>query len=58
MGVSNAIRLLPGPLVTLLDAWSHRVARRRARQRQQLWSQRAAPAAPVEAKYKLKPWRD
>lgn len=35
--VSQAVRLLPGPLLAVLDAWSHRVARRRARERRQRW---------------------
>ena len=58
--VSQVLHALPGPLLNLLDAWSHRVARRRAQQRQQKWLQRKAaktPAAPVAA-YHLKPWRD
>jgi hypothetical protein len=58
--VSQAVRLLPAPLLALLDAWSHRVAQRRLRERQQRWLQRkAAPvAAAPEVKYQLKPWRD
>ena len=35
--ISQVVRALPGPLLALLDSWSHRVARRRAEQRQRLW---------------------
>jgi hypothetical protein len=57
--VRHALQLLPSPLVRVLDAWSHRVAQRRFRERQQRWLQRnAAPAAPAPVKYHLKPWRD
>ena len=59
MVVSQAIRFLPGPLLAVLDAWSHRVAQRRARERRQRWLQRdAAPAAIPRVQYRLKPWRD
>lgn len=57
--VSQVLQYLPGALVSVLDAWSHRVAQRRARARQQRWLQRqAAPAAESAAQYQLKPWRD
>jgi hypothetical protein len=36
------LRALPGPLLRLLDGWSHRVALRRARERQQRWAARQA----------------
>ena len=52
---------LPQWLLRALDAWSHRVAQRRARERQRRWlARRAKPAqAPVApAVYHLKPWRD
>jgi len=58
----QAIRTLPAPVLRALDAWSHRVARRRALKRQLKWqrqkaaSTQAAPAAA--AVYHLKPWRD
>jgi hypothetical protein len=39
------LRSLPGPVIGMLDAWSHRIAQRRARQRQQKWLQRRAAAA-------------
>lgn len=32
------LRGLPGPLLRQLDAWSHRVALRRARERQERWA--------------------
>lgn len=54
------VRSLPAPLLRALDAWSHRVARRRALKRQLKWQQqKAAAAAPAAtAVYHLKPWRD
>lgn len=54
------VRSLPAPVLRALDAWSHRVARRRALQRQQKWQrQKAAQAATAAtAVYHLKPWRD
>ena len=58
----QVIRNLPAPVLRALDAWSLRVARRRALKRQQLWQRRkaaaAAPAAPGNSVYHLKPWRD
>jgi hypothetical protein len=36
------LRLLPAPLTRALDAWSHRLAMRRAEQRRQRWQQRQA----------------
>ena len=61
--VSILVQQLPGPLLKALDAWSHRVARRRAAERQRLWLQRkaatGAPQQPPAAEvYHLKPWRD
>lgn len=38
--VSQVLRLLPGPVLALLDAWSYRIAQRRARERQRRWAQR------------------
>lgn len=40
--VGLLLRGLPGPLVRLLDAWSHRVAMRKARERQERWTRRQA----------------
>ena len=57
--VGQLVQLLPSPLLRVLDGWSHRVAQRRARARQQRWLQaQAAPAAEAPVKYHLKPWRD
>jgi hypothetical protein len=61
--VSSLVQQLPGPLLRALDAWSHRIARRRAEERQRLWLQRKARAAapqqaPAPEVYHLKPWRD
>ena len=58
--ISQVVRALPAPMLALLDSWSHRVARRRAEQRQRLWLKNGAgpvtpPAAPA---YRLQPWRD
>ena len=56
----QVVRSLPAPVLGALDAWSHRVARRRALKRQQKWQrQKAAKAgAAATAVYHLKPWRD
>lgn len=57
--VTQAIRGLPAPVRKALDAWSARVARRRALERQRKWQQqKAAAATPAPAAYHLKPWRD
>jgi len=58
--IGQVIRSLPGPLLRALDAWSHRLARRRHEERMRRWQQvRAAPStrAPA-ATYQVKPWRD
>ena len=39
---SRLLRLLPASLLAALDAWSYRVARRRAEERQRKWQQRKA----------------
>jgi len=55
------IRSLPAPVLRALDAWSHRVARRRALERQRRWQLQKAAAQAVPAAtavYHLKPWRD
>ena len=38
--VSAVIRHLPGALLGVLDAWSHRLARKRAAERQRKWAAR------------------
>jgi len=38
--VSQMIRVLPAPVLRLLDAWSLRIARQRAQRRQQQWARR------------------
>lgn len=43
--VSVILRLLPGPLLRALDAWSRGMARRRWDERQRRWQQRQAAAA-------------
>ncbi len=47
--VVQVVRVLPAPLLRLLDAWSYRVAQRRARARQEQWTRRQAakPATPL-----------
>jgi len=47
--VSQLLQLLPAALVRPLDAWSHRIAQRRALERQQKWLQRKAQAAGTAA---------
>lgn len=57
--VSQLLHLLPVSVLGMLDAWSHRVAQRRALERQRKWLERKAPPAAVaETKYQLRPWRD
>lgn len=40
--VAQVVRFLPAALVKVLDAWSYRMARRRAQQRQRQWLARKA----------------
>jgi hypothetical protein len=56
----QVVRSLPAPVLGALDAWSHRVARRRALKRQQKWQKQKAAKATLAATavYHLKPWRD
>lgn len=56
--LTQVLRLMPGRLLSALDAWSYRVARRRAERRRLAISARQARAAAVVAQYKLQPWRD
>jgi hypothetical protein len=49
---------LPRWLLRMLDGWSHRVAQRRARERQRRWLARTAKPAAEPVVYHLKPWRD
>ena len=56
--VGQMLRHLPGPIVTLLDAWSQGVARRHATERRQAWLRRKATAAMPEVRYQPQPWRD
>lgn len=41
------LRVLPRPVLGMLDAWSYRIAQRRARERQQKWLQRKAAATKL-----------
>lgn len=43
--LGRVLRQLPSPLLSLLDAWSYRIAQRHARQRQQRWLSRKAAAS-------------
>lgn len=58
----QVVHSLPSPLLRALDAWSLRVARRRALQRQLKWQQQQKAVTPPNAAgaavYHLKPWRD
>ena len=57
--VSQILRVLPGPVLGVLDAWSQQVARQRWEQRQRRWLHRKlAGATQGPASYHLKPWRD
>lgn len=53
--LTHALRLMPTRLHAALDAWSLRVAQRRAQQRR-LAALPRTPAAAID--YKLRPWRD
>jgi hypothetical protein len=49
--VSQLLKRLPAPLLGALDAWSHRIARRRAEERQRKWLERkAGPAAELRGR--------
>ena len=48
--VSRLVRLLPGPLLRALDAWSHRLAQRRYEARRQRWLRHQAALAGQQAK--------
>ena len=52
--LTQVFRLIPARLHVALDAWSYRVAQKRAQQRREA-AQRPA-TAPIA--YKLRPWRD
>jgi hypothetical protein len=48
--IGQVIRSLPGPLLRALDAWSHRLARRRHEERMRRWQQlRVAQSTPAQA---------
>jgi hypothetical protein len=51
--VSQVLRLMPSPILGVLDAWSYRLAKRRAAKRRL-----ASLPQPAPIEYKLKPWRD
>ena len=56
--MTMVIHLLPQWVLRTLDGWSHRVAQRRARERQRKWLARRAPVTQPAQVYHLKPWRD
>jgi hypothetical protein len=56
--LSQVLSRMPSRLLRALDAWSHRVALRRAERRRLAQSARQGRAAAVIAQYKLRPWRD
>lgn len=35
--IAQLLKMLPGPVLRMLDAWSHRVALRRQQQRREAW---------------------
>jgi len=39
--VATLLRVLPGPVLRLLDGWSYRRAQRRAREREERWATRS-----------------
>jgi hypothetical protein len=47
----QVIRSLPVPVLRALDAWSHRVARRRALERQRRWQQQRLAAQADRASH-------
>ena len=50
--VGQLIRHLPGPLLRALDAWSHRIARRRYEERMRRWNELKLASA-AEAKLQV-----
>ena len=40
--VAQLLKVLPGPVLRLLDAWSYRVAQRRQQRRREAWLARRA----------------
>jgi hypothetical protein len=53
----QVLRLMPARVITMLDAWSYRVARKHAERRRLAASgQKTGPWAAIH--YKLKLWRD
>lgn len=43
--VTHTVRLLPAPLLRVLDGWAHRQAQRRAQERRDAWLLRQAERA-------------
>jgi hypothetical protein len=58
--MTAVIHFLPQWVLHTLDGWSHRVALRRAQERQRKWLARTGRGlpAPSATVYHLKPWRD
>ena len=58
--VSRWLQSLPAPLLASLDAWSHRVAQRRAQERRKRALRPAGALPPVITgrAYLPHPWRD
>jgi hypothetical protein len=54
----QVLHLLPSRVLTALDAWSYRVALKRAERRRNASRARKTRAAAVIAQYKLQPVRD
>jgi hypothetical protein len=62
--VGSLLAHMPGPVLTALNRWAERVARRRGALRRQAWLQRqqarraVAPGSAPAPSYRLQPWRD
>lgn len=56
--LTQVLRLVPSRVLTALDAWSYRIALKRAERRRLASNARKARAVAVIEQYKLKPWRD
>jgi hypothetical protein len=56
--LNQVLSHVPARVLALLDAWSYRVALKRAERRRHAVQGRTAKAVSFIAKYKLRPWRD
>jgi hypothetical protein len=56
--LNQVLSHVPARVLALLDAWSYRVALKRAERRRNAAKARTVKAASILAQYKLEPWRD